>query len=122
MVYKQEEADFETFRRVFDRLAEQLGTGNFNWNCSSEGRRFCRRPEVGATTPTSGMTSQTIFVSRSISHRTLGVGKLKFSANVQKVCPLIGLEPPGCHGNGSKVMGVGIFGKKIFGADLTRHL
>src|SRR5208282_3387421 len=107
------EADFEHFRRVFGRLAELLGTGNLNWNCSSEVRRFYFRPEVGATTPTSGMTSQTIYVSRSISHRILGVGKLKFSGNVQHIRPLIGLEPPGCHGNGSGVMGVRIFGKKM---------
>src|SRR5208282_2541123 len=91
--YYEKEADFETFRRVFYRLAEQLGTENFNWNCSSEVRRFCRRPEVDATTPTSGMTSQTNFFTGSISHRTLGVGKLKFLPNVQHVCPLIVLEP-----------------------------
>jgi hypothetical protein len=68
------------------------------------------------------MTSQTNFFSGSISHRILGVGKLKFSGNVQHVSPLIGLELPGCHGNGSGVMGVGIFGEKNRSAGWTRHL
>ena len=71
LAYEYYEGDLGFFVCVFGRLPGWLGTCDLDGTCSWKVRKFCRGPEVGEATPTSGTGSRMEKFSGSIFCRPL---------------------------------------------------